>query len=190
MRARGRPHGAAPTAENVRERWFGKARRECGTPPFEIFHKAGPLWARRELQRITQILRAGKDAQALRSAASVTGDRGKGEYGRISAHPEPSPGDSLVTFSSLRKSLAAGAAKSPPHSLKGNEKRRRGQAPALQRWKHSKLGISFQGGRPHGAAPTEETKLGALARQSQAQKMNRNGGNFCKLRAQWPGMKR
>ena len=68
--------------------------------------------------------------------------------------------------------------------------RRRGQAPALQRWKHSKLGISFQGGRPHGAAHTEENKLGALARQSQAQKMNRNGGNFCKLRAQWPGMKR
>ena len=53
--------------------------------------------------------------------------------------------------------------------------RRRGQAPALHRWKHSKLGISFQGGRPHGAAHTEENKLGALARQSQAQKMNRNG---------------
>ncbi len=35
------------------------------------------------------------------------GDRGKGEYGRISAHPEPSPGDPLVSFPSLGKKLAA-----------------------------------------------------------------------------------
>ena len=89
--------------------------------------------AREESRKATPFLRAGNDAQSLRSASSVTGDRGKGEYGRISAHPEPSPGDSLVTFSSMRKSLAAGAAKSSPHSLKGNEKRRRGQAPALPR---------------------------------------------------------
>ena len=89
--------------------------------------------AREVSRKATPFLRAGNDAQSLRSASSVTGDRGKGEYGRISAHPEPSPGDSLVTFSSLRKSLAAGAAKFSPHFLKGTEKRRRGQAPALPR---------------------------------------------------------
>ena len=55
------------------------------------------------------------------------------ESRKATPHPEPSPGDSLVTFSSLRKSLAAGAAKFSPHSLKGNEKRRRGQVPALPR---------------------------------------------------------
>ena len=69
--------------------------------------------AREVSRKATPFLRAGNDAQSLRSASSVTGDRGKGEYGRISAHPEPSPGDSLVTFSSLRKSLAAAAAKFP-----------------------------------------------------------------------------
>ena len=68
--------------------------------------------------------------------------------------------------------------------------RRRGQAPALHRWKHSKLGISFQGGRPHGAAPTARTGLGALARQTQAQMWNRTRPNFCKPRAQWPGRTR
>ena len=35
--------------------------------------------------------------------------------------------------------------------------RRRGQAPALQRRKHSKQENLFQGGRPHRAAPTEKT---------------------------------
>ena len=98
----------------------------------QFLQTQGPV-AREESRKATPFLRAGNDAQSLRSASSVTGDRGKGEYGRISAHPEPSPGDSLVTFSSLRKSLAAGAAKFSPHSLKGNEKRRRGQVPALPR---------------------------------------------------------
>ena len=37
------------------------------------------------------------------------------------------------------------------------------------------------------AAPKAEHKPGALARQSQAQKMNRSGTNFCKPRARWPG---
>ena len=89
----------------------------------QFLQTQGPV-AREESRKATPFLRAGNDAQSLRSASSVTGDRGKAE---------PSPGDSLVTFSSLRKSLAAGAAKFSPHSLKGNEKRRRGQAPALPR---------------------------------------------------------
>ena len=88
----------------------------------QFLQTQGPV-AREESRKATPFLRAGNDAQSLRSASSVTGDR----------HPEPSPGDSLVTFSSLRKSLAAGAAKFSPHSLKGNEKRRRGQVPALPR---------------------------------------------------------
>ena len=29
---------------------------------------------------------------------------------------------------------------------------------------------------------------GAMARQSQAQSLNRNSSNFCKPRAQWPGL--
>ena len=36
-------------------------------------------------------------------------------------------------------------------------------------------------------APTAIFALGAFARQTQARKWNRTGGNFCKPRAQWPG---
>ena len=118
------PAPTAPTRPSQARKWNRSSRN---FPPDQA-----PV-GRKGMQKATPFLRAGNDAQSLRSASSVTGDRGKGEYGRISAHPEPSPGDSLVTFSSLRKSLAAGAAKSPPHSLNGNEKRRRGQAPALPR---------------------------------------------------------
>ena len=37
------------------------------------------------------------------------------------------------------------------------------------------------------AAPTAENGPEALARQSQAQKLNCTSGNFCKPRARWPG---
>ena len=123
-----RPYGGKRTGS------VGSAKPGAVVKPHQrqFLQTQGPV-AREESRKATPFLRAGNDAQSLRSASSVTGDRGKGEYGRISAHPEPSPGDSLVTFSSMRKSLAAGAAKFSPHSLKGNEKRRRGQAPALPR---------------------------------------------------------
>ena len=114
----------------------------------QFLQTQGPV-AREELRKATPFLRAGNIVILFRRAPRKRGGRGptplvkgrwpkargdrEGEYGRISAHSEPSPGDSLVTFSSLRKSLAAGAAKFSPHSLKGNEKRRRGQAPALPR---------------------------------------------------------
>ena len=114
----------------------------------QFLQTQGPV-AREESRKATPFLRAGNIVILFRRAPRKRGGRGptplvkgrwpkargdrEGEYGRISAHSEPSPGDSLVTFSSLRKSLAAGAAKFSPHSLKGNEKRRRGQAPALPR---------------------------------------------------------
>ena len=40
------------------------------------------------------------------------------------------------------------------------------------------------------AAPTAIFAPGAFARQTQARKWNRTGGNFCKPRAQWPGRNR
>ena len=55
-------------------------------------------------------------------------------------------------------------------------------SPLRRIWKWSR---SFRRGQsqtgPPGFAP------GALARQSQARKLNRNSNNFCKDRAQWPG---
>ena len=57
-----------------------------------------------------------------------------------------------------------------------------------------KNGRAGEGTRPYGGArrraessrPTGFNS-GKLARQTQAQKLNRIGGNFCKPRAQWPG---
>ena len=91
----------------------------------QFLHTQGPV-ARREFRPITQILRAENFAELFRRASPVTGDRGSGEYGHVSAHPEPSPGDPLVSFSSLGKKLAARrrrnlparnetALSSPPH---------------------------------------------------------------------------
>ena len=37
------------------------------------------------------------------------------------------------------------------------------------------------------AAPTAGDGPGALAEKSQAQERDRNSGNFCRARAQWPG---
>ena len=139
-----RPYGGKRTGS------VGSAKPGAVVKPHQrqFLQTQGPV-AREESRKATPFLRAGNIVILFRRAPRKRGGRGptplvkgrwpkargdrEGEYGRISAHPEPSPGDSLVTFSSLRKSLAAGAAKFSPHSLKGNEKRRRGQAPALPR---------------------------------------------------------
>ena len=71
------------------------------------------------------------------------------------------------------RSLKGGGGKPPPYKGGSIQSRR----------------ISFRAGG-HIGPPLQRKQTGSLARQSQAQKMNRNGGNFCKLRAQWPGMKR
>ena len=60
--------------------------------------------------------------------------------------------------------------------------RREGQAPPLR---VSRKSFRFGQGRPLGLPP--EYAPGTFARQSQAQLRNRTSGNFCKLRAQWPG---
>ena len=48
-------------------------------------------------------------------------------------------------------------------------------------------GFLFRAGGHMGPLLQRKSDRASLARQSQAQKMNRNGGNFCKPRAQWPG---
>ena len=150
------PEGKVWRAHNVRPYGVSSTGDVCSAKPGagvklhqrQFLQTQGPV-AREELRKATPFLRAGNIVILFRRAPRKRGGRGptplvkgrwpkargdrEGEYGRISAHSEPSPVDSLVTFSSLRKSLAAGAAKSSPHSLKGNEKRRRGQAPALPR---------------------------------------------------------
>ena len=69
-----------------------------------------------------------------------------------------------IPFSAVGAALAASRSQTErriretAHYKEDIPERRRGQAPALQRWKHSKQETSFQGGRPHGAAPTVENK--------------------------------
>ena len=47
----------------------------------EFFTYAGPQWARIELRRVTQILRAGNIAASIRESAPVNGVRGKANMG-------------------------------------------------------------------------------------------------------------
>ena len=83
----------------------------------EIFTYAGPQWARIELRRVTQILRAGNIAGPNKYASPVMGVLGGGRHGGGEALPNrrlrPTPGGSLVTFWS-RKSLAACRRRSSP----------------------------------------------------------------------------
>ena len=51
----------------------------------------------------------------------------------------------------------------------------------------SSQGRSETGPRAHTVRPYGENGPETLARQSQAQKLNRTSGNFCTPRAQWPG---
>ena len=60
----------------------------------------------------TQILRAGNIEEPTSSASPVMGSRGRRIWAR-SAHPEPPPSGSLVTFWASRKSLAARRRRNP-----------------------------------------------------------------------------
>ena len=49
--ANGWPRGPPQRRKTESERWFGKARRGCGTAPDAIFHKVRPQWAGRGLDQ-------------------------------------------------------------------------------------------------------------------------------------------
>ena len=110
-----RPAGAhcAPLRRKTAPgRWFGNVRRKSGTAPTPIFHKPRAQWPGGNLERHSDFARR-KFCLDLQVCVPRNGGPGVRRIWTRSVHPEPSPGDSLVTFSSLRKSLAATAAKFP-----------------------------------------------------------------------------
>ena len=106
---RGGPWGSRQNTH--RERLLGKARRSCGTAPAEIFANPGPSgpvgiqtrhsdFARRKFSIDTQVR---VPRNGVRGKATMSTKCSSGAV----------PGDPLVSFPSLGKKLAAGAAKSP-----------------------------------------------------------------------------
>ena len=103
---------AAPTARTDRKRWLVIARRSCGIAWPLNFCKPRARRARKESQATTQILRAGNILPDSRDNPR-NGGPGVRRIWTRSVHPEPSPGDPLVTFPSLGKSLAARRRRNP-----------------------------------------------------------------------------
>ena len=125
------PYGSAPAAT-----CSAKPGADVESHQLQFLESQGPV-ARNEMIKATQILRAGNSASRDRYASPRNGgSRGRAAWrqGRRSrfCRLRPPPSGSLVTFWPSRKSLAAGAAKSSPHSRKGNGQTRWGRAPALQ----------------------------------------------------------
>ena len=127
-----RPAGAhcAPLRQKTdRERWLGKLRRRSGTAPKVYFANAGPQWVREKSHSSTPDFARRKFSAHLKGVTPVMGVRGVGEYGRVSAHPEPTPWRFFGSFLPGQKGTRP-AGRNPPAALR---LRRRGQAPALQR---------------------------------------------------------
>ena len=127
----GLPPGYAPAAT-----CSAKPGADVESHQLQFLESQGPV-ARIEPRKTTQILRAGNTAKPSKYASPRNGgSRGRAAWrqGRRSrfCRLRPPPSGSLVTFWPSRKSLAAGAAKSSPHSRKGNGQTRRGRSPALQ----------------------------------------------------------
>ena len=95
-----RPYGGKRTGD------VGSDHPGVGMEPQQrqFLQTQGPV-AREEFRPATQILRAGNFLPNPRGNPR-NGGPGVRRIWTRSVHPEPSPGDSLVTFSSLRKSLA------------------------------------------------------------------------------------
>ena len=110
-RIRGASRRPRPTAQH-RLHLLGQARRGSGTAPAPIFHIARAQWPGGNLECHSDFARR-KFCLDLQVCVPRNGGPGVRRIWTRSVHPEPSPGDSLVTFSSLRKSLAATAAKFP-----------------------------------------------------------------------------
>ena len=135
-----RAHTVCPYGRN-RTGSVGSAKPGANAEPHHLKFstKPGPLWARREMKSTTQISRAGN---VLLTSRGDPRNRGPGadspcqgemarraRGGRESRHwrtefaSAASPGDSLVTFSSLRKSLAARRRRNSP-AKNGSQRRR------------------------------------------------------------------
>ena len=109
----GRP-GVPPLRRKTdRERWFGKLRRSYGIGPTAILGAAGPQRAGRNRTQALLILRAGNFLPAPRDNPR-NGGPGVRRIWTRSVHPEPSPGDPLVSFPSLGKKLAARRRRNSP----------------------------------------------------------------------------
>ena len=108
----GRPHGAAPTAEIRPGALARQSQAYSLNRTSSNFYKPRAQWPGGNLERHSDFARR-KFCLDLQVCVPRNGGPGVRRIWTRSVHPEPSPGDSLVTFSSLRKSLAAAAAKFP-----------------------------------------------------------------------------
>ncbi len=105
-KAYGRPQGSPLQRKPDHERWFGKPRRRCGTAPAAIFANPGPSGPA-GIQTPTQISARRKFCLTSQVRVPRNGGPGVRRIWTRSVHPEPSPGDPLVSFPSLGKKLAA-----------------------------------------------------------------------------------
>ena len=94
--------------------WLGKPRRRSRTAPVFIFANPGPSGPA-GIETLTQILRAGTSALTNQERVPRNGGPGVRRIWTRSVHPEPSPGDPLVSFPSLGKKLAARRRRNSPH---------------------------------------------------------------------------
>ena len=104
--------GAAPTAEIRPGALVRQSQAHALNRTSSNFCKPRAQWPGGNLERHSDVARR-KFCLDLQVCVPRNGGPGARRIWTRSVHPEPSPGDSLVTFSSLRKSLAAAAAKFP-----------------------------------------------------------------------------
>ena len=102
-----------PTAETESGRWFGKLRRRNGAALALIFHKPRAQWPGRNRTQALLILRAGNVLPNPRGDLR-NGGPGESRHWRTKFASAASPGDPLVTFPSLGKSLAARRRRNSP----------------------------------------------------------------------------
>ena len=115
--------GAAPTAEIRPGALARQSQAHSLNRTSSNFYKPRAQWPGGNLERHSDFARR-KFCLDLQVCVPRNGGPGVRRIWTRSVHPEPSPGDSLVTFSSLRKSLAAAAAKFPGATNPRDEARR------------------------------------------------------------------
>ena len=153
-KACGRPHGAAPTVcltipdGEKRTGHVGSAKPGANVEPHHLkfSSKPGPLWARRELQSTTQILRAGNTPSCQRDDPR-NGVRGKATMS-TKCSSGAVPGGVLPTLPPWAKELAARWRRNPP--AKNGRQRRRAES---SRPTHNKRFLIAPSSGPPGHLP-------------------------------------